>query len=148
MLEKRPHIQPSMEISIQFCGLLLFALPLLLFLLGRQGCLFQNIFNVLDFLQTFNFQQEYLTFGSVDELTFIKRLQDQYQVGLNLTYQRFLGGLQRKCQQLLPDHSILTPNAFSISIFSMAFQLVCLCIELDSYIALLVCLDFTSGICD
>ncbi|CAL6058556.1 Hypothetical_protein [Hexamita inflata] len=52
------------------------------FLLGRQGCLFQNIFNVLDFLQAFYFLQEYLALGSVDEFTFKERLEDQYQVGL------------------------------------------------------------------
>ncbi|CAL6061683.1 Hypothetical_protein [Hexamita inflata] len=50
---------------------------------GQVG-LFQNIFNVLDFLQAFNFLQEYFALRSVDEFTFKERLQDQYQVGLNL----------------------------------------------------------------
>ncbi|CAL5974290.1 Hypothetical_protein [Hexamita inflata] len=80
-----PVVDGNIHLILSLLGLLLFALTLLIFLLGRQGCLFQNIFNVLDFLQAFNFLQEYLALWSVDEFTFKERFQDQYQVGLNLT---------------------------------------------------------------
>ncbi|CAL5977428.1 Hypothetical_protein [Hexamita inflata] len=80
-----PAVDGNINLILSLLGLLLFVLTLLIFLLGRQRCLFQNIFNVLNFLQAFNLLQEYLALGSIDEFTFIERLQNQYQVGLNLT---------------------------------------------------------------
>ncbi|CAL6087742.1 Hypothetical_protein [Hexamita inflata] len=46
-----PVVDGNIHLILSLLGLLLFALTLLIFLLGRQGCLFQNIFNVLDLLQ-------------------------------------------------------------------------------------------------
>ncbi|CAL6012679.1 Hypothetical_protein [Hexamita inflata] len=63
-LASYPVVDGNIHLILQLLGLLLFALTLLIFLLGRQGCLFQNVFNFLDLLQGFNFLQEYLALGS------------------------------------------------------------------------------------
>ncbi|CAL6036766.1 Hypothetical_protein [Hexamita inflata] len=68
-----PAVDGNIHLILSLLGLLLFALTLLIFLLGRQGCLFQNIFNVLDFLQAFNFLQEYLALGSVKNFIYYNK---------------------------------------------------------------------------
>ncbi|CAL6078083.1 Hypothetical_protein [Hexamita inflata] len=57
-----------------------------LFLLGRQVLfsLFQDIFNVLDFLQRFNFLQEYSAMIFRYEISLVERLDENHQVGLHL----------------------------------------------------------------
>ncbi|CAL6018337.1 Hypothetical_protein [Hexamita inflata] len=138
MLEKQLHIQLSTEILLilSLISLLLFALILLLFILGRQGCLFQNIFNVLDLLQAFNFLQEYLALGSVDEFTFIERLYDQNQVGLNLTNWRLWVVFNVNIYCIFQIIAKLLLILFRINIFPMASLLACLCFDFNSYIAL------------
>ncbi|CAL6024957.1 Hypothetical_protein [Hexamita inflata] len=131
-----PVIDGNIHLILQLLGLLLFALTLLIFLLGRQGCLFQNIFNVLDLLQGFNFLQEYLALGSVDEFTFIERLQDQYQVGLNLTNRRLWVVFNVNVNNFYQIAAYLLLIFFRINIFPMASQLACLCFDFNSYVAL------------
>ncbi|CAL6025126.1 Hypothetical_protein [Hexamita inflata] len=111
-------------------------LTLLLFMLGRQGCLFQNIYNVLYFLQTINFLQEYLALESVDEFTFIKRLQDQNQVGLNLINWPFWVVFNVNVYYIFHITAKLLLKLFRINIFPMESLLACLCFDFNSYKAL------------
>ncbi|CAL6075766.1 Hypothetical_protein [Hexamita inflata] len=126
-----PVIDGNIHLILSLLGLLLFALTLLIFLLGRQGCLFQNIFNVLDLLQGFNFLQEYLALGSVDEFMFVERLQDQYQVGLNLTNWRLWVVFNVNVNNFFQIAAYLLLLLFRINIFPMASQLA---FDFNSYI--------------
>ncbi|CAL6015758.1 Hypothetical_protein [Hexamita inflata] len=74
-----PFIDGNIHLILSHLGLLLFALALLLFLLGRQGYLFQNIFNVLYFLQAFNF----LGVSRIGRLM-SQRLQNAFKINIKL----------------------------------------------------------------
>ncbi|CAL6087175.1 Hypothetical_protein [Hexamita inflata] len=82
MLKKRPYpaIDGNIHLILLLLGLLLFALTLLLYLSSMQGCLFQNIFNVLDFLQALNFLRSISHWGRLMSL----RLQNAFQIDTKL----------------------------------------------------------------
>ncbi|CAL6054959.1 Hypothetical_protein [Hexamita inflata] len=69
-----------------FCAFIGFRASLGLFLLGRQVLfsLFQDIFNVLDFLQRFNFLLEYSAMIFRYEISLEEGLHNNHQVGLYL----------------------------------------------------------------
>ncbi|CAL6038965.1 Hypothetical_protein [Hexamita inflata] len=69
-----------------FCAFIWFRAFLGLFLLGRQVLfsLFQDIFNVLDFLQRFNFLLEYSAMIFRYEISLVEGLHNNHQVGLYL----------------------------------------------------------------
>ncbi|CAL6053780.1 Hypothetical_protein [Hexamita inflata] len=69
-----------------FCAFIGFRASLGLFLLGRQVLfsLFQDIFNVLDFLQRFNFLLEYSAMIFRYEISLVEGLHNNHQVGLYL----------------------------------------------------------------
>ncbi|CAL6060205.1 Hypothetical_protein [Hexamita inflata] len=67
-------------------------------------------------------QQEYLALGSVDEFTFKERLQDQYQVGFNLTNWRLWVVFNVNVNNFSRIAAYLLLVLFRISIFPMASQ--------------------------
>ncbi|CAL5978855.1 Hypothetical_protein [Hexamita inflata] len=82
--------------------------------------------HVLDFLQAFNFLQEYFALGPVDEFAFIGRLQDQQQVGLNLTYWRFWAVFNVNVNNFFQITAYLLLILFRINVFPIASQQACL----------------------